>query len=78
MDYQQYLRNTGRYEEHPIKETPKEPTKEIDWEQRRYEIAKDVFCTFIREQYPCNPNNVVKDTITYTDELIEELKKTDK
>ncbi len=75
MDYQQYLRNTGRYEKHPIKENPKEPTKEIDWEQRRYEIAKDVFCTFIQEQYPCNLNNVVKDTVRYTDALIEELKK---
>ncbi len=47
----------------------------IDWEQRRYEIAKDVFCTFIQAQYPCNSNRVVEDTVKYTDALIEELKK---
>ncbi len=51
--------------------------KYIDWEQRRYEIAKDVLRTFIQEQYPCNLNNVVEDTVRYTDALIKELKKHD-
>ncbi len=53
--------------------------KDIDWEQRRYEIAKDVFCALIREQYPCNHCGIIKDrTVKFTDELIEELKKTGK
>ncbi len=53
--------------------------KDIDWEQRRYEIAKDLFCAFIREQYPGNHWSIIKDRIVkFTDELIEELKKTGK
>lgn len=44
--------------------------KEIDWEQRRYEIAKDVLCCMVSVGIIR-----VKDAIVYADKLIEELKK---
>lgn len=61
---------------------------EIDWEQRRYEIAKEAMGAFIASpsyQYCVNnnyyetqhtaPNFVAKDAVEYADALIEELKK---
>lgn len=44
--------------------------KEIDWEQRRYEIAKDVLCGMVSAGYIR-----VKEAVVYAGELIEELKK---
>lgn len=53
--------------------------KEIDWEQRRYEIAESVVIAFLS-----NPDSVfrrltrkeiVENAIDYADALIEELKK---
>ncbi len=44
--------------------------KEIDWEQRRYEIAKDVLCGMVSSGIIR-----VKDAVVYADKLIEELKK---
>jgi hypothetical protein len=49
--------------------------KEIDWEQRRYEIAKDVLCSCVLKF-----DNGVKITaqyaVEYADALIEVLKET--
>lgn len=48
----------------------------IDWEQRRYEIAKDVYLLMLKwvEKGTTTEANVIKNTIKYTDALIEELK----
>ena len=46
--------------------------KEIDWEQRRYEIAKELYC-----YYP-HQDCTVRDAVDWADALIEELKKTSK
>lgn len=49
-------------------------SKEIDWEQRRYEIAKDALASLLS-----NPTRVYashsKVAVDYADALIEELKK---
>jgi len=60
----------------------------IDWEQRRYEIAKEAMGAFISspsyqfwesnkyyESQCSGPNYVAKDAVEYADALIEELKK---
>lgn len=45
----------------------------IDWEQRRYEIAKDVLITLIA--YPTRThNNFYEEAINFADNLIEKLK----
>lgn len=47
---------------------------EIDWEQRRYEIAKDVLCSII---WSDNHNEITLDCVTavnIADALIKELK----
>ena len=47
---------------------------EIDWEQRRYEIAKDVLSTLVSD-----PNiadcEIPPEAVRYADALIKELKK---
>lgn len=53
--------------------------KEIDWEQRRYEIAKSVLNAILQLPSPtiaahdCNYN--ARLSVKYADALIEELKK---
>ena len=77
MDYQAYLKTTNKYEE-PAKVEPKEePKKEIDWEQRRYEIAKDVYC-IQHSHYLDSNKKMVEVAVIAADALIEELKKTSK
>lgn len=48
--------------------------KEIDWEQRRYEIAKEVLSTLVSD-----PNiadcEIPSEAVRYADALIKELKK---
>ena len=48
--------------------------KEIDWEQRRYEIAKDVLSALVSD-----PNlayyEIPSEAVCYADALIKELKK---
>ena len=51
-----------------------EPMKEIDWEQRRYEIVKEVVIKTI-PLYSCPPSQRVETAIEIADTLIEELKK---
>ena len=41
--------------------------KEIDWEQRRYEIAKELFCYY--------PQSDITNVVRCADNLIKELKK---
>ncbi len=41
--------------------------KHIDWEQRRYEIAKELYCRHF--------NSTPEDVVRWADALIEELKK---
>lgn len=57
----------------------------IDWEQRRYEIAKEVLPFIMKDKYynkftdryvNYTKEEVAKIAITYSDALIEELKKT--
>lgn len=50
----------------------------IDWEQRRYEIAKDVYLLMLQwAKGGTTKEDVLKNTIKYTDVLIEELKAND-
>ena len=49
--------------------------KEIDWEQRRYEIAKDVLCAFL-QKYNNGYKMTAENAVDCADALIEELKKT--
>lgn len=46
---------------------PSKAKDEIDWEQRRYEIAKDIYVSSPN----CTPNTAVREA----EELIAELKK---
>lgn len=53
-------------------------SKEIDWEQRRYEIAKDVFATLFKSQQLIalrDPIDYAVESVKAADSLIEELKK---
>lgn len=51
----------------------------IDWEQRMYEIAKEMIASFLSN--PCSnvyggtPDKQAKDAVEYADALIKELKK---
>ena len=78
----------GKYEEpKPIKK--EEPKKQIDWEQRRYEIAKDMLSAmYIDEGQESRKgnhnidfeykdmNSCASEAVRWADALIEELKKT--
>ncbi len=58
-----------------------EKPKEIDWEQRRYEIAKDMLSAmYEQDDYAasCDIKTTVNGAVLYADALIEELKKTSK
>ena len=48
---------------------------DIDWEQRRYEIAKDALIAFITKPGIIVTASYTKVAIGYADALIEELKK---
>lgn len=48
--------------------------KEIDWEQRRYEIAKDVLSTLVSDPIIADCE-IPSKTVRYADALIKELKK---
>lgn len=47
----------------------------IDWEQRRYEIAKDMLTALLSKPEIVLTASDVKVAIRYADALIEELKK---
>lgn len=46
-------------------------SNQIDWEQCRYEIAKDILCAAYCDW---EPSKAVKDAVEYADALIKELK----
>ena len=48
--------------------------KEIDWEQRRYEIAKDVLSTLVSDPILADCE-IPSEAVRYADALIKELKK---
>ena len=76
MDYQEHLKRMGKYEEpKPIEK--EEPKKEIDWEQRRYEIAKEMFAINYAK-YIDTVEHMTEVSVHHADILIEELKKTSK
>ena len=76
MDYQEHLKRMGKYEEpKPIEK--EEPKKEIDWEQRRYEIAKEMFAINYAK-YIDTVEHMAEVSVHHADILIEELKKTSK
>ena len=56
-----------------------EPTSGIDWEQRRYEIAKDMMAAFLSNYsdniHSGNPDEQAKYAVVFADALIAELKK---
>lgn len=56
-----------------------EPTSDIDWEQRRYEIAKDMMAAFLSNYsdniHSGNPNEHAKYAVVFADTLIAELRK---
>ena len=70
-----------------VKETPEEilampniETKVIDWEQRRYEIAKEISGYVYNDAFVANDDYtpcelIARDAIKYADALINELKK---
>ena len=49
--------------------------KEIDWEQRRYEIAKDVLCSYVLK-YDDGNKFMAHCAVDCADALIEVLKET--
>ena len=62
-------------EERDIDDYPHTFGKEIDWEQRRYEMAKDVLIALISKPEIVLTAHDAKVAIRYADALIEELKK---
>lgn len=50
----------------------------IDWEERRYEIAKDVTCVMLKikseSYYNMSDDTIIENVMTLTDELIKQLK----
>lgn len=67
-----------------IQGNAKNKTKNIDWEQRRYEIAKEVYPTMLQwlvgedgkiAHQPLEDNRAARNAVFLADALIEELKK---
>jgi hypothetical protein len=58
-----------------IPATALEFEKNIDWEQRRYEIAKDITCAYM-QTHICNIpfKDIVEASVTFADKLIDQLK----
>ena len=46
-----------------------------DWEQRRYEIAKDIYCKYLTEIKDLPSKDLAELSVHRADELIEALKK---
>ena len=63
-------------QEHPKQEQPT-PKQEIDWEQRRYEIAKSILSAMFSqpEYYIYTYESTVDSAVKVADILIEKLKK---
>ena len=85
-EFNDFIIDYNKSEEDNIKAYRLEWNKEfvdgVDWEQRRYEIAKSVLPSVITKwvnvmmslSYTYTKDNVIDDTMTFTDMLIEKLK----
>lgn len=86
-EFNDFIIDSNKSEEDNIKAYRLEWNKEfvdgVDWEQRRYEIAKSVLPSVITKwvnvimssyPYTYTKDNVIDDTMTFTDMLIEKLK----
>ena len=87
MDYVDYIDSQGK--EHPreplnfywdfeqIPNVKEDNFPKIDWEERRYVIAKEIYPTIL-EWYDtgtcCSEDSVIRNTLKFTDKLIKELK----
>ena len=70
--------NGRYYHQGDISEFIEESNHSIDWERRRYEIAKDVLAAQISDTEYAENNSeqmLAKHAVRYADALIEELKK---
>lgn len=57
----------------------KKENKDIDWEQRRYEIAKDVYVSLFSHYRDLRSEEIMAaDSIAFADALIKELKRKEK
>jgi len=65
---QNFLESATRY----FRESTNKP---IDWEQRRYEIAKDAIVGLLMNWGAQEPASLAPSAVKYADALIEELKK---
>lgn len=67
------------YEQSKLEFIKKEPQRDIDWEQRRYEIAKDMIAAFLSNYsdniHSGNPDEQAGYAVVFADALIAELKK---
>jgi hypothetical protein len=57
-----------------IPATALEFEKNIDWEQRRYEIAKDITCAYMQAHSNIPFKDIVDISVTFADKLIDKLK----
>lgn len=86
-EFNDFIIDSNKSEEDNIKTYRLEWNKEfvdgVDWEQRRYEIAKSVLPSVITKwvnvimssyPYTYTKDNVIDDTMAFTDMLIEKLK----
>ena len=86
-EFNDFIIDSNKSEEDNIKAYRLEWNKEfvdgVDWEQRRYEIAKSVLPSVITKwvniimssyTYTYTKDNVIDDTMTFTDMLIDKLK----
>ena len=85
-EFNDFIIDSNKSEEDNIKAYRLEWNKDfvdgVDWEQRRYEIAKSVLPSVITKwvnvmmslSYTYTKDNVIDDTMTFTDMLIEKLK----
>ena len=86
-EFNDFIIDSNKSEEDNIKAYRLEWNKDfvdgVDWEQRRYEIAKSVLPSVITKwvniimssyTYTYTKDNVIDDTMTFTDMLIDKLK----
>ena len=70
---------SGRFREFKERELEFLETNNIDWEQRHYEIAKDIMAAFLSNScsdiHTGNPDEQAKYAVMFADALIAELKK---
>ena len=62
-----------------LTERQEQPKQEIDWEQRRYELAKDILIkTYFDKKNTLLYDSDINSAISYANRIIEKLKKQNK